>query len=179
MEPPSYEEASVHPSPFNLLPPPNYHAALYSPPTPPPTYSEAVSTNQDPFPVLTLPTAPTSQNHRSVIHPTTQIGVARRGGSRQPQQAAAAAVVTQPAPVPVSVGSLQDIPGLVRCPHCHRIVTTEVKHVPGITAWSLCMCLTMFGLICGFCVIPLTIQSLQDVHHYCPHCENRLHVHLK
>nr|XP_040042020.1 lipopolysaccharide-induced tumor necrosis factor-alpha factor homolog [Gasterosteus aculeatus aculeatus]XP_040042021.1 lipopolysaccharide-induced tumor necrosis factor-alpha factor homolog [Gasterosteus aculeatus aculeatus] len=177
MEPPSYEEASLHPSAFNVLPPPYYHGPQHSPPTPPPTYGEAVSTRQDPFPVLTLPTAQTSRNHGTVIHPITQIGAVRHGGSRRPQPAAV--VVTQPAPVPVSVRHLGDIPALVRCPHCNRVVTTVVKHVPGMSAWSLCVFLALMGLICGFCLIPFMVQSLQDVHHYCPECKNRLHVHQR
>ncbi|XP_037328593.1 lipopolysaccharide-induced tumor necrosis factor-alpha factor homolog [Pungitius pungitius] len=180
MEPPSYEEVSRQPSPFNILPPPEYHGPLHSPPTPPPTYREAVSTSQNPFPVLTFPTAQTSPAHGTVIHPVTQIGVARPGGTRHSQPAPAPVVVTtQPEPVPISVRHLGDIPGLVRCPCCHGVVTTKVKHVPGMGAWSLCIFLTMMGLICGFCLIPLMMRSLQDVHHYCPHCESRLHVHVK
>lgn len=46
MEPPSYEEASLHPpvltaEGFNSPPPPSYYATISSPSTPPPTYGEA------------------------------------------------------------------------------------------------------------------------------------------
>uniref|UniRef100_A0AAQ4NPR2 LITAF domain-containing protein n=1 Tax=Gasterosteus aculeatus aculeatus TaxID=481459 RepID=A0AAQ4NPR2_GASAC len=156
MEPPSYEEASLHPSAFNVLPPPYYHGPQHSPPTPPPTYGEAGKNNH---PIIIIYYALKRQSCFDI--------------------APAAVVVTQPAPVPVSVRHLGDIPALVRCPHCNRVVTTVVKHVPGMSAWSLCVFLALMGLICGFCLIPFMVQSLQDVHHYCPECKNRLHVHQR
>lgn len=46
MEPPSYEEARLHPSALdtraiNIPPPPSYDASFPCPSTPPPTYGEA------------------------------------------------------------------------------------------------------------------------------------------
>ncbi|KAM6942365.1 lipopolysaccharide-induced tumor necrosis factor-alpha factor homolog [Lycodopsis pacificus] len=181
MEPPSYEEASLHPpapptAPFNILPPSYYHASLHSPPTPPPTYREAVRIQPDPFPVLTVPTVETSRGYGTIIHPLTQIGGAPSARSRQTQPAV---VTTQPPPVPVSVTHLGDVPAVVRCPHCHRVVTTKVTYQPGSAAWCTCVLLAMMGLLCGCCLIPLMMKGLQDAHHSCPQCKNHLHTHIR
>lgn len=183
MEPPSYEEARLHPpapgaQTFNVVPPPSYDASLRSPSTPPPTYGEAVTT--DPFPLLTPPRVPTAvttppQNTGIIIHPITQIGVTPPASSRQTQPA----VVTQPQPVPISLSYLRDAPGVVSCPYCHRVVTTKVTYLPGRTAWCTCVLLALMGLICGFCLIPFGIRGLQDAHHSCPNCGNHLHVYTR
>lgn len=184
MEPPSYEEASRQPpagvtETFTFSPPPAYDASLPSPSTPPPTYGEAVTVRPDPFPVLTPPSMPTAvtsngQNTGVTVHPVTQIGVTAPRRGRRTQT-----VVTQPQPVPVSVTCLRDSPALVRCPNCHHQVTTKVQYVPGRGAWCLCILLTLMGLVCGFCLIPLMVRGLQDVHHSCPRCETPLHVHMR
>ncbi|XP_037620538.1 lipopolysaccharide-induced tumor necrosis factor-alpha factor homolog isoform X1 [Sebastes umbrosus] len=179
MEPPSYEEASLHPpAVFNVLLPPSYHTSLHSPPTPPPTYREAVTIQRDAFPVLTVPTAvtPSSRNPGSIVHPLTQIGVTQPAGSRQTQPAV---VVTQPQPVPISVTHLGDSPGVVRCPHCQHVVTTKVTYVPGRAAWCTCVLISIMGMICGCCLIPFMIQGLQDAHHSCPNCRNQLHKYTR
>lgn len=183
MEPPTYDEAAVHPSVpgtavFNIPPPPSYDASLHSPPTPPPTYGEAVTTQQDAYPVLTVPTdvTPPSQNTGVVVHPVTQIGVRQPVGSAHTQPAV---VVTQPQPVPILVTHLVDSPGLVQCPHCQNLVTTEVTYVPGGSAWCMCVFLSLMGLICGFCLIPLMVRGLQDVHHACPQCGKQLHIYKR
>lgn len=54
-------------------------------------------------------------------------------------------VVTQPAPVPISVTYLADSPGLVRCPNCHHTVTSEVTYLPGRAAWCMCVLLSLMG----------------------------------
>ncbi|XP_032396509.1 lipopolysaccharide-induced tumor necrosis factor-alpha factor homolog isoform X3 [Etheostoma spectabile] len=164
MEPPSYEEATLHPSgPGN-------------PSTPPPTYVEAVTTQPDSFPVLTLPTAGTSrsQNTGLITHQLTQIGASDR--RRQPQPTV---VVTQPQPVPVLITHLGDIPGLVSCPHCHHVVTSKVTYVPGNVAWCMCLLITLMGFICGCCLIPFGLRSLQDVHHSCPRCGKHLGIYKR
>ncbi|XP_049427439.1 lipopolysaccharide-induced tumor necrosis factor-alpha factor homolog [Epinephelus fuscoguttatus] len=175
MEPPSYEEASLHAPAHGTAtypPPPSYNASLHAPPSPPPTYGEAVTVQPDPFPVLTVPTGVTSQNSGFIIHPITQIGVTQPVSSRQTQPA----VVTQPLPVPVSVSHLEEFPSLIVCPHCHHSVTTKVTHQPGKAAWCMCVLLTMMGFVCGCCLIPLMVRSLQDVHHSCPNCGTHLHT---
>ncbi|XP_041790350.1 lipopolysaccharide-induced tumor necrosis factor-alpha factor homolog [Chelmon rostratus] len=185
MEPPSYEEARLHPpaqgtQAFNILPPPSYDASFPSPSTPPPTYGEAVTIQPDPFPVLTPPrvqTAVTSPSHNTglIIHPPTQIGVTASVSSRQTQPV----VVTQPQPVPISPPYLRDVPGVVCCPHCHHVVTTKVTYLPGRAAWCMCVLLTVMGLVCGFCLIPFMVRGLQDAHHSCPQCGNHLHIYTR
>ncbi|XP_042340224.1 lipopolysaccharide-induced tumor necrosis factor-alpha factor homolog [Plectropomus leopardus] len=176
MEPPSYEEAGLHPPALGTAafpPPPSYATSLHSPPTPPPTYGEAVQ--PDPFPVLTVPTVVTS--HTGItIHPITQIGVTPSVGVRQTQPAV---VVTQPRPHHVSVSHLEDFPSLVVCSHCHHSVTTKVTYQPGKAAWCMCFLLAVMGLFCGFCLIPLMVRSLQDAHHSCPRCGNHLHTYIR
>ncbi|KAI4833291.1 hypothetical protein KUCAC02_016200 [Chaenocephalus aceratus] len=181
MEPPSYEESRFHPpalstAAFNVTPPPSYNASHYYPPTPPPTYGEAVTIQPDPFPVLTLPNPRRTRNTGVITHPVTQIGVTQSVGGRRSQPVV---VTTQPLPVPISVTHLGDVPGVVRCPQCHHVVTTKVSYLPGRTAWCMCFLFTMMGLICGCCLIPLTIKSLQDAHHSCPQCGNELHTYTR
>ncbi|XP_070842854.1 lipopolysaccharide-induced tumor necrosis factor-alpha factor homolog [Chaetodon trifascialis] len=185
MEPPSYEEARLHPpalgtQALNIPPPPSYDASLPSPSTPPPTYGEAVTIQPDPFPVLTPPVAPPavtspSQNTGIIIHPISQIGVTPSVNGRQTQPV----VLTQPQPVPISLTYLGDVPGVVCCPHCHHVVTTKVMYLPGRAAWCMCVLLTMMGLVCGFCLIPFMVRGLQDAHHSCPRCGNHLHVYTR
>ncbi|KAM9314192.1 lipopolysaccharide-induced tumor necrosis factor-alpha factor homolog isoform 1-T2 [Pholidichthys leucotaenia] len=181
MEPPSYEEAHRQPVQGiqNSPAPPAYDASLLYPPTPPPTYREAV--RPDPFPVLTPPSVPAavsppSRSSGVIVHPVTQIGERPRTHNRQTQPAV---VVSQPEPTPVQVSFLRDAPTLVQCPHCNHQVTSKVRRVPGQAAWLLCFFLALIGLICGFCLIPLMVPGMQDVHHSCPRCGNRLHVYKK
>ncbi|XP_035494113.1 lipopolysaccharide-induced tumor necrosis factor-alpha factor homolog isoform X1 [Scophthalmus maximus] len=183
MEPPPYEEAILHPPALRsegpiTSPPPTYYASLSSPSTPPPTYGEAVTLRSDPIPVPP-PTAVTTsvtsrpQNTRNITHPLTQVGPTQavNGGRTRPT-----VVVTQPSAVPVTVTYLRDLPGLVRCPHCHHTVTTKVTYLPGGAAWCMCVMLALMGLVCGFCLIPLIVRGLQDAHHSCPRCGKHLHV---
>ncbi|CAJ1052605.1 lipopolysaccharide-induced tumor necrosis factor-alpha factor homolog [Xyrichtys novacula] len=185
MEPPSYEEARFHPPAlssqgYNIPPPPSYDVSLHAPPTPPPTYGEAVTVQPDPFPVLTPPRLPTSasspsQNTGVIIHPTTQIGVSSSSvGRRQTQP-----VVTQPQPVPVTLSYLEDNPAVVHCPHCRHVVTSKVTYQPGKAAWCMCILLTLMGLVCGFCLIPFMVRSLQDAHHSCPNCGKHLYTYTR
>ncbi|XP_037546255.1 lipopolysaccharide-induced tumor necrosis factor-alpha factor homolog [Nematolebias whitei] len=181
MEPPSYEEARRHPSTlstagFNSSTPGNLAS---SPSTPPPTYREAV--NRDAFPVLSPPIVPAavvppSQHPEVTVHPLTQIGGRETASSRRTQSVA---VVSQPQPVPIVLTSLIDAPGLVRCPHCQHLVTTKVTYVPGCAAWCTCTMLALMGLICGFCLIPLMMDRLQDAHHYCPDCGKKVFIYKR
>uniref|UniRef100_A0A3B5L4E1 LITAF domain-containing protein n=1 Tax=Xiphophorus couchianus TaxID=32473 RepID=A0A3B5L4E1_9TELE len=69
-------------------------------------------------------------------------------------------------------------PGFVRCPHCLELVTSNVAYVAGRTAVCSCADLTVlcFRLFCGFCLIPLCMRGLQDAHHSCPQCGEKLYV---
>ncbi|KAM3623638.1 uncharacterized protein V6R79_013597 [Siganus canaliculatus] len=182
MEPPSYEEARLQPpalSSVNVPPPPSYSASLSSPTTPPPSYQEAVTVQPDPFPVLappTLPPAVTSQSSTLIFHPATQIGATPTVSSRVSQTV----IVSQPQRTrTISVAHLRDVPGVVRCPHCHHVVTTQVTYLPGRAAYCLCILLTAMGFVCGCCLIPFVVRSFQDAHHSCPHCGKQLHIYTR
>uniref|UniRef100_A0A3Q1FUV1 Lipopolysaccharide-induced tumor necrosis factor-alpha factor homolog n=1 Tax=Acanthochromis polyacanthus TaxID=80966 RepID=A0A3Q1FUV1_9TELE len=138
--------------------PPSYEEASRQPPagvtetftfSPPPAYDASLPSPSTP--------PPTYGEAVGVTAP-------RRGMRTQ-------TVVTQPQPVPVLVPSLRDSPALVRCPHCHHLVTTKVQYAPGKAAWCL--------LVCGFCLIPLMVRGLQDAHHSCPRCETPLHIYMR
>ncbi|XP_065109976.1 lipopolysaccharide-induced tumor necrosis factor-alpha factor homolog [Paramisgurnus dabryanus] len=60
------------------------------------------------------------------------------------------------------------------CQYCQKNILTVVKYKPGWAAWCMCLRLSLRGLICGFCFIPLCIKSLQDAHHSCPYCHKHL-----
>ncbi|KAM9792310.1 lipopolysaccharide-induced tumor necrosis factor-alpha factor [Neosynchiropus ocellatus] len=186
MDPPTYDEARLHPPvsgrPADIVPPPpSYDASLSSPPTPPPSYGEAVTQNL--FPILTPPQAHTtvtssqSRTARVTVHPTTFIGVGRppETGRTQPR-----VVTSQPRSGPTStVTYLRDVPNVVRCPHCQERVTTKVTYTPGKAAWCLCFLLAVMGLICGICLIPFCTKSLQDAHHFCPQCGKLIYIYTR
>ncbi|XP_062282183.1 LITAF domain-containing protein, partial [Scomber scombrus] len=111
---------------------------------------------------------PTTVSSIGVItHQITQVGVTPPLTS-QPQSSPSASVL-----------QLRDIPGVVRCPHCHQVVTTKVTYQPGKAAWCACCLLTMIGLICGCCLIPFMAHGMQDVHHSCPQCGKHLHIFMR
>ncbi|XP_036067889.1 cell death-inducing p53-target protein 1 homolog [Oryzias melastigma] len=169
MEPPSYEEISQQPPALRIevSNPPAYTSSL--PSTPPPAYGDAVQSN--PFPLLTRPSVPvvvisSEQPPGVIVHQVTQYGGRR----------SEVAVVSQPAPVPIIASCLRESPALVVCPHCQELVTTKIKHVAGKNAWGICMTLSLLGLFCGFCLIPLAIPRCQDVVHLCPSCKKQIYV---
>ncbi|XP_047190116.1 lipopolysaccharide-induced tumor necrosis factor-alpha factor homolog isoform X2 [Scophthalmus maximus] len=147
MEPPPYEEAILHPPALRSEGPIT---------SPPPTYYASLSSPSTPPPT-----------YGEAVGPTQAVN----GGRTRPT-----VVVTQPSAVPVTVTYLRDLPGLVRCPHCHHTVTTKVTYLPGGAAWCMCVMLALMGLVCGFCLIPLIVRGLQDAHHSCPRCGKHLHV---
>uniref|UniRef100_A0A665W7I8 LITAF domain-containing protein n=1 Tax=Echeneis naucrates TaxID=173247 RepID=A0A665W7I8_ECHNA len=156
MEPPSYEEASLHPPPLttagvNIPPPPSYDASLSSRSTPPPTYGEAgkITSHYAPAFSIFLYSSSDIEEHSPTV---TEV----------------------PVKSPISL-----CPGLICCPYCRHTVTTKVTYVPGATAWFLCVLLTLMGLVCGFCLIPLMIHRLHEAHHSCPRCGNHLHVYTR
>ncbi|KAM8843565.1 uncharacterized protein ACB058_014803 [Synchiropus picturatus] len=164
MDPPTYEEARLHPPvsgrPADIVsPPPSYDASLCPPPTPPPSYGEAVT--QNPFPILTPPqvhttvTSAQSPATRVNIHPTTFID--NRSGTE--------------------LRHLRNVPAVVRCPYCDEMVTSKVVFRPGMEAWLVCCILAASGLICGFCLIPFCTKCSQDTHHLCPNCGKLIYRH--
>uniref|UniRef100_A0A3B5PZD2 LITAF domain-containing protein n=1 Tax=Xiphophorus maculatus TaxID=8083 RepID=A0A3B5PZD2_XIPMA len=100
-------------------------------------------------------------------------------GSRAPT----VVVVSQPQPVPIILNSLRDSPGFVRCPHCLELVTTKHTHACmytqknySVEAQQVDLTVLCFRLFCGFCLIPLCMRGLQDAHHSCPQCGEKLYV---
>lgn len=185
MDPPSYDEAGQHPRrqgdiSLHIPPPPAYDASVTSPPTPPPSYGEAVQIVPYHFPVLNVPRV--QQNSGVFIHPTAEV---HGSGSVVVNQSISVTqgspvVIYQPQPVPVVVlTQLTDCPAQVQCPHCGRIGTTKVSNVPGGAAWCLCILMAFLGVICGCCLIPLFLQSYQDAHHSCEHCNKVVHIYKR
>ena len=61
-------------------------------------------------------------------------------------------------------------PILVNCPHCLKLVTTEVKPVEGLLTWLSCLGIAFLGGIYGCCLIPFCTPRLKDINHLCPAC---------
>ncbi|XP_075889817.1 lipopolysaccharide-induced tumor necrosis factor-alpha factor homolog isoform X2 [Nelusetta ayraudi] len=99
------------------------------------------------------------------------------------ERTSVSSVQTQPVTVnqsqsaTITLTSLEDVPGVARCPYCDHVGATKVSYQPGRLAWCICV-LVMFmgGLFFGFCLIPLTARSLQDAHHSCSQCGKHLHT---
>lgn len=179
MDPPSYDEANQLPQVLHCPQPPAYSSTGSSPPTPPPTYGEAVESVPSQFPVLTVPTV--QRNSDVFIHPTTQVGsghVVVNHSNIVPHNTPAVIYQPQPAPV-VVVSQLTDNPAQVLCPHCGQIGTTQVTTAPSGTAWCLCTLMVFLGLVCGCCLIPLLSSNYQTAHHSCPHCKRVVHVYKR
>ncbi|XP_075889807.1 lipopolysaccharide-induced tumor necrosis factor-alpha factor homolog isoform X1 [Nelusetta ayraudi] len=182
--PPTYGEA-VQPDPFPVLTPlsvpPEVSVAAAHPPTQswiePPSYEEA---RRHPS-VSDAPTfnsvAPTSSDAAFCITPPPTYGDAVG------ERTSVSSVQTQPVTVnqsqsaTITLTSLEDVPGVARCPYCDHVGATKVSYQPGRLAWCICV-LVMFmgGLFFGFCLIPLTARSLQDAHHSCSQCGKHLHT---
>uniref|UniRef100_A0A671G1G0 LITAF domain-containing protein n=1 Tax=Rhinolophus ferrumequinum TaxID=59479 RepID=A0A671G1G0_RHIFE len=63
------------------------------------------------------------------------------------------------------------IPIQFLCPYCGNYVVTVTTRVPGVLSWLLCM-----GCRCflGCCFLPFCVDSLMDVKHTCPVCQNEI-----
>ncbi|XP_060755430.1 lipopolysaccharide-induced tumor necrosis factor-alpha factor homolog [Neoarius graeffei] len=156
-------EATVSAVSFTSPPPP-YTEVIHSPEpsTPPPTYREAVSfpplqsdNVASPYPILNIPTEDTTVYHTQTVQPS-------------PHQV-----------TPQLVGILGDAPTVIICPHCSRQITTSVYYKPGNAAWVMCCLLTLFGLFCGFCLIPCCVKEFQDAYHSCPACKKFIGTHVR
>ncbi|XP_076838595.1 lipopolysaccharide-induced tumor necrosis factor-alpha factor homolog [Brachyhypopomus gauderio] len=164
IQPPSYSEACQCPS---------YVGQTAHPSTPPPTYSEAVGavvptpnvTTATPYPLLHLPTE--VRTHQQVPPGSVQHTVR----AERPRVALS--------PLQASRVPLGDGPTVTICTHCHQLITTTVDYKPGAAAWGMCCLLTLLGLICGICLIPFCIRSLQDAHHTCPQCNRHIGIYVR
>ncbi|XP_071036302.1 lipopolysaccharide-induced tumor necrosis factor-alpha factor homolog [Parasteatoda tepidariorum] len=68
-------------------------------------------------------------------------------------------------------------PMRVTCVCCHQQVQTTTVTVYGICTWTAVLVL-VFLCFC-FAWVPLYIDSLKDIHHYCPSCSTLLGVYQK
>ncbi|KAJ8786633.1 hypothetical protein J1605_006122 [Eschrichtius robustus] len=59
-------------------------------------------------------------------------------------------------------------------PRCGNLAITVTTLVPGILTWLLCTGIFMAGCFMGCCFIPFCVDSLMDVRHTCPVCQQEL-----
>lgn len=96
-----------------------------------------------------------------------------------PQYAPQQAQIIQPVQTVVMVQPTPtDVPVQMLCPRCQNTVVTRVEHKPGTYAWMFCVLLGVF-LIWPCCLIPFCVDGCKDAHHYCPSCNNVVHIHRR
>lgn len=64
-----------------------------------------------------------------------------------------------------------DQPVSMICPNCGQNITTSTYKVTSVVQWAAAGGLLVVGCWLGCCLIPLCIDSLQDVKHSCPNCK--------
>ncbi|XP_045316119.1 lITAF domain-containing protein isoform X3 [Leopardus geoffroyi] len=60
------------------------------------------------------------------------------------------------------------------CHYCGNRIITVTTPVPGVLTWLLCTGLFVFGCFLGCCFLPFCMDSLMDVRHTCPVCQQEL-----
>lgn len=185
-------------STLNLTPPPpSYYESCESPSyiscvevrrtaTPPPSYLEAVSSPLSPpgspYPIFSAFTDIRTGPHPSPVgFPQSPINTAV---SSFPVFTDLPDDGTGPPTSPVRVQpsqavSLGDAPTEIVCPHCRNNIITKVYYKPGSVALGMCCLLAVFGLFCGFCLIPCCLPSFQDVYHTCPDCRKSIGMYTR
>uniref|UniRef100_A0A5G2QYT7 LITAF domain-containing protein n=3 Tax=Sus scrofa TaxID=9823 RepID=A0A5G2QYT7_PIG len=81
---------------------------------------------------------------------------------------------SSPGPFPSGLQLLSPDPTPSVCPYCGTHIITVTKAVPGTLTWILCTGICMAGCIMGCCLIPFCVDSLMDVLHTCPVCQQEL-----
>lgn len=76
--------------------------------------------------------------------------------------------------------SWKPIPGVI-CPKCGREGTTTVEGYPGACSYLAMVGCCMMGCVCGCCLIPLHLDSCQDLSHQCnkPSCKHEIGVYSR
>jgi len=64
-------------------------------------------------------------------------------------------------------------PMTMNCPHCQAHITTRTQSEPSVVAWIVGGLLCLIGFWCCAC-IPCCVDSMQQVTHSCPSCNNFL-----
>jgi len=80
------------------------------------------------------------------------------------QQPGATVVIHQPQQM------FREAPVVMACPHCRANITTSLTYENGTITWLAAGGLCFIGCWLGCCLIPLCVDSLKDVKHYCPNC---------
>ncbi|XP_057343579.1 lITAF domain-containing protein [Manis pentadactyla] len=57
------------------------------------------------------------------------------------------------------------------CPSGGKHIVTATTPIPGARTWLLCTGLLVFRCFLGCCFIPFCVDSLTDVKHTCPVCQ--------
>ncbi|XP_014419699.1 LITAF domain-containing protein [Camelus ferus] len=66
------------------------------------------------------------------------------------------------------------VPVQSTCPYCGNHIITAITPVPGVLTWLLCTGIVLSGCFLGCCLIPFYVDSLMDVIHLCPVCQQEL-----
>ncbi|KAK7134589.1 hypothetical protein R3I93_017879 [Phoxinus phoxinus] len=70
----------------------------------------------------------------------------------------------------VNLDDVRMSPARVKCPSCHKTVTTEIRYKVGSNAFLFCGLLSVVGCLAGCCLIPFCMDRFKDVAHVCPSC---------
>ncbi|XP_053550311.1 lipopolysaccharide-induced tumor necrosis factor-alpha factor homolog [Bombina bombina] len=168
----AYGEPGGLPPAQQYLPPTG--GIIHQGPSAPHPYAPGYQQNLASTPDSSAGTGPARGNVISHIN----INVDRQQPAPQPQQ-----VITSPPP---SVGpyftaseSYRDIPVTTVCKFCQQQVVTRIEFVSGLLAWLICFTLIIFGFVLGCCLIPFYFDVCKDVRHYCPRCNQLIHVYKR
>ncbi|XP_051995688.1 lipopolysaccharide-induced tumor necrosis factor-alpha factor homolog [Xyrauchen texanus] len=140
----------------------------------PPSYEETVGTSQNYPPGGPMPYPPVDT--KAFLPPySTQANAQMYPPPQQAQFDSTSPVAVQTVYVQSAL-MFGDVPVQVHCPVCAQNVVTQLRYTSGALAWLSCAGLAIFGCIYGCCLIPFCVDSLKDVTHHCPNCNNVLGV---